>query len=159
MNLFAINLFLAFVWVALTDSASVTGLLMGFALGYAALWLAQPLYEGTGLYFVRFYRILQLSLFFAYDLTKSSLKVAAAVLRPGKIKKSGIIEMPLDVESDLEILLVANLISLTPGTLSLDVSDDRKTLYVHAMFAEDPAAEAQGLKDGMERMVKRVFSA
>jgi multicomponent Na+:H+ antiporter subunit E len=65
--------------------------------------------------------------------------------------------MPLDVQSDLEILLVTNLISLTPGTLSLDVTPDRKTLIVHAMFADDPEALVKELKNGMERMVKEVF--
>ena len=54
-------------------------------------------------------------------------------------------------------LLVTNLISLTPGTLSLDVTPDRKTLIVHAMYADDPEDVVRGLKDGMERMVKEVF--
>ena len=61
--------------------------------------------------------------------------------------------MPLDAKGDTEILLVASLISLTPGTLSLDVSPDRKTLYVHGMFVEDPEALKQELKQGMERSV------
>lgn len=158
MNLFAINLFLAFVWMVLTDTGSATALVSGYAIGFGALWLAQPLYGEPGLYFVRTIRVIQLALFFCWDLTKSSVKVAAAVLRPGSVTHSGIIDMPLDVTSDLEILLVANLISLTPGTLSLDVSEDRKTLHVHAMFAADPEAEVKGLKDGMERMVRRIFA-
>ncbi|TDL90555.1 Na+/H+ antiporter subunit E [Meridianimarinicoccus aquatilis] len=158
MNLFAVNMVLAFVWVVLTDALTLPGLMWGFVLGFAALWVAQPLYGEPGMYFVRMLRVVQLAVYFCYDLTMSSFKVAAAVLRPGSAASSGIIAMPLDAESDLEILMVANLISLTPGTLSLDVSDDRKTLYVHAMFAADPEAEAQGLKDGMEHMVRRVFS-
>ena len=64
-----------------------------------------------------------------------------------------IIDMPLDVKSDTGILLVTNLISLTPGTLSIDVSDDRSTLTLHAMFASDPDAVCKQLKDGMERWV------
>ncbi|MGS4946317.1 Na+/H+ antiporter subunit E [Meridianimarinicoccus sp. RP-17] len=157
MNLFAINLFLAFVWMVLTDTGSASALVSGFVLGFGALWLAQPLYGEPGMYFVRTFRIMHLMLFFAWDLIKSSISVAAAVLLPGRVTQSGIIDMPLDVKSDVEILLVANLISLTPGTLSLDVSEDRKTLHIHAMFAADPEAEVQGLKDGMERMVRRVF--
>ncbi|MEM6465820.1 MAG: Na+/H+ antiporter subunit E, partial [Pseudomonadota bacterium] len=51
------------------------------------------------------------------------------------------------------ILLVTNLISLTPGTLSIDVSEDRKTLKIHAMFADDPEAVCATLKSGMERWV------
>jgi len=62
--------------------------------------------------------------------------------------------MPLDVKSDAGIFLVTNLISLTPGTLSLDVSEDRKTLYVHAMFADDPEEVCRKLKSGMERWVR-----
>ena len=79
------------------------------------------------------------------------------MLTPQDLSKPALIEMPLDVERDIEILLVTNLISLTPGTLSLDVTPDRKTLIVHAMFAEDPEALVHELKDGMERRVMRVF--
>ena len=61
--------------------------------------------------------------------------------------------MPLTVRSDEGILLVTNLISLTPGTLSLDVSEDRKTLTIHAMFASDPEALIASLKSGIERWV------
>jgi len=157
MSLFSINLFLAFVWMVLTDAGSVSALVSGFVLGFGALWLAQPLYGQPGMYFLRSFRVAQLALFFAWDLVKSSISVAGAVLLPGRVTQSGIIDMPLDVKSDVEILLVANLISLTPGTLSLDVSEDRKTLYIHAIFAADPEAEVKGLKDGMERMVRRVF--
>jgi multicomponent Na+:H+ antiporter subunit E len=52
---------------------------------------------------------------------------------------------------------VTNLISLTPGTLSVDVSADRSTLLVHAMFGADPEGLVRDLKGGMERMVKEAF--
>lgn len=158
MNLFAINLFLAFVWMVLTDTGSASALMSGFVIGFGALWLAQPLYGETGMYFVRTFRIAQLMVFFTLDLIKSSVGVAKAVLTPHRINQSGFLDMPLDVKSDVEILLVANLISLTPGTLSLDVSEDRKTLHIHAMFAADPEAEVKDLKNGMEHMVRRIFS-
>jgi multicomponent Na+:H+ antiporter subunit E len=81
------------------------------------------------------------------------------VITPQDLSCPKIIEVPLQAESDLEILLVTNLISLTPGTLSLDVSPDRKTLFVHAMFAENPDEVIEGLQDGMEYHVRRVFTA
>lgn len=59
--------------------------------------------------------------------------------------------MPLDVETDLEITLFANLVTLTPGTLSLDVSKDRKTLFVHVMYLEDEEQFRRELKDGLEK--------
>ena len=53
-------------------------------------------------------------------------------------------------------MLLANLISLTPGTLSVDVSTDRSTLYIHAMNVDDPAALRREIKDGFERLIKEV---
>jgi multicomponent Na+:H+ antiporter subunit E len=157
MNLFAVNIVLAVVWAALMASFTLTSLLVGYVLGFGALWLAQPLFDQPQSYFRRVWRILRLTGFFLYELVVSSLRVAWDVITPSHGSNPAIVEMPLDVESDLEILLVTNLISLTPGTLSLDVTPDRKTLIVHAMFADDPEGLVRELKDGMERMVKEVF--
>ncbi|NNJ70240.1 MAG: Na+/H+ antiporter subunit E, partial [Kiritimatiellales bacterium] len=63
----------------------------------------------------------------------------------------GVIGIPLDAETDLEITMLANIISLTPGTLSLDVSEDRKTLYIHAMYVINPEDLRNEIKDGLER--------
>jgi multicomponent Na+:H+ antiporter subunit E len=157
MNLFALNMLLAFVWAALSATFTLPSLLSGFVLGYGALWLAQPLFGDRSPYFVRVYRIIRLTLFFLWELIVSSVRVAWDIVTPSHHSNPAIIEMPLDVESDIEILLVTTLISLTPGTLSLDVTPDRKTLIVHAMFADDPEALVREMKDGMERMVKEVF--
>jgi multicomponent Na+:H+ antiporter subunit E len=157
MNLFAVNIVLAVVWAALMASFSLPSLLVGYVLGFGALWLAQPLFDQQQSYFRRVWRVLRLTGFFLYELVVSSLKVAWDVVTPRHRSNPAIIEMPLDVQSDFEILLVTNLISLTPGTLSLDVTPDRKTLIVHAMFADDPEGLVRELKDGMERMVKEVF--
>jgi multicomponent Na+:H+ antiporter subunit E len=157
MNLFAVNIVLAVVWAALMASFTLPSLLVGYVLGFGALWLAQPLFDQPQSYFRRVWRVLRLTGFFLYELVVSSLKVAWDVITPQHKSNPAIIEMPLDVQSDLEILLVTNLISLTPGTLSLDVTPDRKTLIVHAMFADDPEGLVRELKDGMERMVKEVF--
>ena len=157
MNLFAINILLAVIWASLMASFSLASLATGFLLGYLALWVAQPLFGGPSLYHRRVFRIIRLVLFFIYELIVSSIRVAWDVITPTHLSNPAIIEMPLDVKSDIEILLVTNLISLTPGTLSLDVSPDRSTLIVHAMFADDPEALVRELKDGMERRVKEVF--
>jgi multicomponent Na+:H+ antiporter subunit E len=157
MSLFALNIVLAFVWAALMATFTLPSLLSGFVIGYGALWFAQPLFGERSPYFVRVFRIIRLTLFFLWELLVSSIRVAWDVVTPTHYSNPRIIEMPLDVESDIEILLVTTLISLTPGTLSLDVTPDRKTLIVHAMFADDPDAIVRELKDGMERMVKEVF--
>jgi multicomponent Na+:H+ antiporter subunit E len=65
--------------------------------------------------------------------------------------------MPLDVRSDAEIVLLANLITLTPGTMTLDVAEDRSFLVIHSIYAQDPEALVAELKGGMEHRVKEVF--
>jgi multicomponent Na+:H+ antiporter subunit E len=104
-------------------------------------------------YFGRVWYWAKLIVMFHYELVVSSLEVIWDIVTPAHRARPAIITMPLDVKTDAGILLVTNLISLTPGTLSLDVSEDRKTLSIHAMFAQDPDAVRQSLKDGMERWV------
>ena len=72
----------------------------------------------------------------------SAVRVARDVLSPRLRVRPGVVAVPLDARTDLEITLFANLVSLTPGTLSLDVSPDRRTLYVHAMDLPDGDVEA-----------------
>ncbi len=157
MNAFFVNVVLAFAWAAMTGDFSLVSLMTGAVLGFFALWLSAPLTGIDRLYFVRAYRIVRLALYFLYELTLSSLRVAWDVIRPFPKNRPAIVEMPLDVKSDLEILLVTNLISLTPGTLSVDVTPDRSTLLVHAMFADDHEAVVADLKAGLEHLVAEVF--
>jgi len=152
VNIFVLNAVLALGWAALTGDFALSSLLVGFSLGYLALWVARPLF-GETTYFERVWRVLRLAALFVYELVVSSVRVVWDVITPSHLSRPGIIAMPLDAEGEGEILLVANLISLTPGTLSLDVSPDRKTLYVHAMFVDDPDRLRRELKQGMERWV------
>ena len=152
MTPFTINLILAAGWAAMTGTFTLGNFLIGGVIGYFALWVAKPLL-GTTSYFQRVWRVWRLVVLFLYELVVSSLRVVWDVITPKHLSKPGIIAMPLDAQGDTEILLVANLISLTPGTLSLDVSDDRKTLFVHGMFIDDPDALRVELKSGMERWV------
>ena len=154
MNLFSVNILLAAGWGALTGSLTRFSLTSGFILGFGILWVLQPLVGGTSGYFLKVFYWLKLIVLFHYELIVSSIEVVWDVVTPKHRARPGIIEMPLDVQSDFGILLVTNLISLTPGTLSLDVSEDRKTLTIHAMFADDPDELCHQLKSGMERWVR-----
>ena len=157
MNPLVYNLILAFCWSAVTGDFSLGGLVTGLVFGFLALWVAQPLVGMDRFYFLRVWRITRLALYFFWELFLSSIKVAVDVLRPVPRNTPRIITVPLDVTSDMEILTLTNLISLTPGTLSVDVTEDRRELIVHAMFADDPEAEVANLKSGMERMVLEAF--
>ena len=81
----------------------------------------------------------------------------ALVLKPDMNLKPGIFAYPLKVDRDFEITLLANLITLTPGTLSVDVSDDRRFLYVHALDCSDPEKTREDIADGFERKIMEAF--
>ena len=156
MNLLVINAVLALGWAAFFGHFSAASLLGGFALGYATLWLVRPLYGETD-YFRRFWKVVGLGLYFLKELVVSSVRVVAVVLAPGQRSRAGMIALPLDVSAPAEITVLANLISLTPGTLSVEVSEDRRVLYVHSMFLDDPDDLRRELKSGLERRVLEAF--
>lgn len=157
MNGFSLNLFLAFSWAALLGDFSFLTLFIGAVLGFVALWISAPLTGIDRFYFKRFRRSVFLLLYFIWELLLSSVKVAWDVVRPFPKNKPALIAVPLTVKSDFEILLLTNLISLTPGTLSVDVTEDRETLIVHAMFADDAEAIQRDIKNGFERLIMGVF--
>jgi multicomponent Na+:H+ antiporter subunit E len=156
MNLFVLNSLLALGFSAVQGSFSVGGVAAGFAVGFFALWITRPLY-GDNPYFKRFPRVLRLAGYFLYQLLVSNLRVLWDVVTPHQTSRPGIVGVPLEARTDIEITLVANLISLTPGTLSLDVSEDRQTLYVHVMFMDDIDTVRTAIKNGIERRVLEVL--
>lgn len=113
---------------------------------------------GAPTYAVKVAHILRLLLFFVWELLLANLRVAYDVITPSHNAKPGVIAVPLDAQTDLEITLLANLITLTPGTLSLDVSADRRVLYIHAMFVGGDVEQfRRKIKDGFERRVLEVL--
>src|SRR5690606_4790039 len=101
-----------------------------------------------------------LTLLFLYELGVRAIKVAKIVLTPDlkSVLNPAIVAVPLNVTSDAEIALLANLITLTPGTLSVDVSDDRRTLYVHVLALSSRDELIAEIANGFERKVKEVFA-
>jgi multicomponent Na+:H+ antiporter subunit E len=147
---------LALAWMALTGDGSLPAVAFGLALGGLLLRLARPL-GGEGLRRVRVLRLPGFLLFFLRELVAANLSVAAAVLAPRGRLRPAIVAVPLSLERDAEIALLAHLITLTPGTLSLDVSPDRRTLYVHAMATRSPDDLRREIQQGFERRVLEVF--
>ena len=157
MILYAVNLLMAIVWAAVTGSASLHNLIFGFVLSTLALGLIREQINGTG-YITRSLRVASLLWLFLIELAKSAWKVAIMVVSPRLEIKPGIFAFPLTVTRDFEITLLANLITLTPGTLSVDVSDDKKTLYVHAIDCADPDGARRDIAEGFERKILEAFA-
>jgi len=139
-----------------TGSFSLANLLLGLALGGLALFLVRDSL-GAGGSFLRTRRAAALLALFVEQLVRSAWRVAVLVLSPRLVVRPGILAYPLTVDRDIEITLLANLITLTPGTLSVDVSDDRRTLYVHAIDCADPAQVRRDIAEGFERRILEAF--
>ncbi|HEY0970092.1 MAG TPA: Na+/H+ antiporter subunit E [Gemmatimonadales bacterium] len=93
---------------------------------------------------------------FVRDLVASSLAVARIVVGPPRRHVPAIVAVPVDARTEWGVALFAYLVSLTPGSTSLHVSDDRRTLYVHYLDAPDPEARAAGTKALYERWILRM---
>jgi multicomponent Na+:H+ antiporter subunit E len=110
--------------------------------------------------FARIYYSVKLFVLFLWDLTASSVEVARAVLSPRDITRPRLVSVPLEVTTDAQITLVANFISLTPGTLTIDVSADRRRLLVHDLLAgDDSAGTRRGVREGIEARVLKATGA
>lgn len=93
--------------------------------------------------------------YFLIELWKSNLRVAMDVLRSKPILNPAIVAMPVELEKNWAITLLANLITLTPGTLSFDLSADKKTLYIHTLYLDNQDKEAfvSAIKNGFEKRI------
>lgn len=152
MTPFSINLILALAWAGMNGELALSSLFVGFVLGYGILYLLQPIL-GESRYCKKLFDGLKLIAFFLYELVVSSLRVGWDVLTPVQSSKPAVIAVPIDTATDAELTVLANLVSLTPGSLSLDISEDHSHLLVHAMFVDDVDAFKQEIKQGMERRV------
>ncbi|MEL6437214.1 MAG: Na+/H+ antiporter subunit E [Pseudomonadota bacterium] len=157
MNLFLTNVLLALAWAGVSGSFALLNLIFGFVLGALALSLIREQVGSVG-YFSRLRRIVSLALLFVYELILSATRVAWLVINPAPMNlKPGIIAYPLKVDRDFEITMLANLITLTPGTLSVDVSEDRTLLFIHALDCSDPDAIKEDIATGFERKILEAF--
>ena len=157
MNGLVLNVFLALAWVAITGDVSFGNLLIGFGLGLTVLYFTRRIL-GQPTYLLRLWRVLTLLVYFVRELIASNLRVAYDVLTPGYHLRPGVVGIPLDARTDIEITLLANMITLTPGSFSLDVSADRSVLYLHVMYLdEDVEAFRHRIKDGFERRILEVL--
>lgn len=151
----AIALFTLF-WLAVSGSFTVPNLLLGIAAAALSLALIRGREEPDGRR-LRPLKMLSLLALFIKELALSAWKVAVLVASPKMVLKPGIFAFPLTVDRDFEITLLANLITLTPGTLSVDVSDDRRVLYVHAIDCSDPVGTRRDIAGGFEKKIMEAF--
>ncbi len=152
-----LNVFLAIAWAAVTGQLSATNLLAGFFIGYLVLWIADDS-AGQTRYFIKVGQVVRFMLYFAWELFVATLRVAIDIVTPRHLMKPAILAIPVQTGSVGETTMLANAITLTPGTLTLDVSPDGKTLFVHAMYASDVEATRREIQEGFGQRVHEVYA-
>lgn len=156
MIAFVWNIFLALAWAAATERFTPSNLIIGFVIGYGLLAIMPPL-PGAGAYYLQMREMFDFTRFFAKEVIVSNLRVAYFVVAPLSKLNAGVIAVPLEDMTDAELTILANMITLTPGTLSLDISDDRRTLYIHTMYIGEPEQFRRTIREEYARRVIEVM--
>lgn len=157
MSFFLVNLLLALLWAALQAFRPVD-LVGGLLVGYALIWLTRNwLGDDARRYALRVPRFVGFLIYYLKELFVSTWDVTVALFKNQSTLRPGIIAYPLDVETDLEIVLFNNLLLFTPGTLGIHLSLDHKTLYIHIIDVPDAESARQKIKTGLERRLLEVL--
>ena len=151
------SILLALAWSALQGEISLANLVVGYVVGYVILALLAKGGVMPSTLASRTAHAVGLAGFIVWELVLANIRVAADVLRPPTAIRPAVVAIPLDVTSDGEILLLSMLINITPGSVTIDLSDDRRTLYVHVMHMRSPDQSRREIKHGFERRIRRLF--
>jgi multicomponent Na+:H+ antiporter subunit E len=152
---FLLNILFALVWISLTGNLTLGNLSTGFALGFFILWATRRKGQ-TAWYHDRIWAIARFLFFFFWELFQANLRLTYDILTPKHRMKPGVVEVPLELTGDTEITILGATITLTPGTLCLEVSEDRRFMYVHGMYIEEREKFIAQIK-AVERRVAEVF--
>jgi multicomponent K+:H+ antiporter subunit E len=144
-------------WLALNQSLHpahwVLGALIGLVLApaLAALTPRVTTLRRTGL-------ALRLLAVFIGDIIIANIEVARRILGPESAIRPRFVWVPLRIANPQGIAVFASMITMTPGTLSVDVSEDRRWLLVHAFNVDDEAALVKEVQQRYERPLMEIFT-
>mgnify|MGYP002863294486 FL=1 len=142
-------------WLLFTGVYSMLNFIEG-AIVSAVLVLITRVVKPFRIYTVKLFRLVGFIFYFLYELVLANLKIAWDIITPRHRMTPGIVAVPLDAKTDLEITLLSTCITLTPGTLSLDISDDKKLLFVHVMYFDTAENVIREIKNGFERRILEI---
>ena len=154
---FGINILIAFVWLFLSKTNTVVEFVVGFALGAVITGLYAKIMKHRDFYLTRFFKFIKFFLVCLYELYVACFQVLWLVLSPKLNLKPGIIRMKVNLPTDFQLVFLASLINLTPGTLTLEVSPDKKTLYIHALNIDDAEKIVRSIRKSFENGIREVW--
>lgn len=150
-----LNLTIAFVWMFFHNTWDGSTFFVGYLIGLGLLFMLRR-FLPQEFYFRKGVAVLKLLGLFLKELLLSALFVAKELLRPKLNIKPGIVAVPTKLRSDLEITIFACLITLTPGTLTLEVSPENDVLYIHSMDIADTEQVISQIKNTFEKAIMEV---
>ncbi len=150
-----INFLIAFLWMFLTVSFNASTFIVGFLLGALMLWITKGFFPGR-FYMHRVWAVIYLIGLFFKELISANIQVLFLIIQPKMPIKPAIFALPTVLERDWEITLLSSLITLTPGTLVIDVSEDSKTLFIHALNYGDADEAINSIKNTFEKAIQEV---
>ncbi|GLB59657.1 Na+/H+ antiporter subunit E [Cytobacillus sp. NCCP-133] len=150
-----LNMFLGFMWMFLTVTYEPVAFLKGYLFGLLIIFVFRRFFESR-FYLLRVIAVINLLFIFIRELILSNIAVLKVLLRPKIEVRPGIFAYTTVLKEDWQITVLSSLITLTPGTLVIDVSPDNKVLYVHAMDIEDAKESIKSIKDTFEKAILEV---
>lgn len=142
----------------MNSSLTATTFIIGYLIGLILIIITRRFFNSR-LYIWRLWAAIKLTLLFFKELTLSNISVLMLVIRPKLKLQPMIFAMPTELEQDWEITLLSSLITLTPGTIVLHVSDDQRTLYIHAIDVDDVDEAIDSIKNSFEKAIMEVSRA
>lgn len=152
-----LNVFLGFMWMFIKVSFDFSSFVKGYFFGLLIIFVFRRFFNSR-FYLVRVYAVVKLTFIFLKELILSNIAVLKVVLKPKLDMRPGIFAYETVLTRDWEITLLSSLITLTPGTLVIDVSEDNKILYIHAMDIEDIEDATKSIKESFEKAILEVSS-
>lgn len=150
-----LNLFLAFLWMFLSNNFSASGFVIGYILGLIAMLAFRRGFKGR-FYLGPIIAFVFLFFRFLYELVVANIDVLKIILKPKLDIQPGIFAYETELDQPWQITLLSMLITLTPGTLVVDISDDNKTLYIHALHMPEVDEAVASIRDSFEKAILEV---
>ncbi|WP_077619215.1 Na+/H+ antiporter subunit E [Bacillus sinesaloumensis] len=150
-----LNIFIAFSWMFISNSYEFGSFFGGYLIGLLLILVLRRSFSHR-FYLLNVWAVIKLILIFFRELILSNYAIMKVVVKPNLDIKPGIFALPTELEKDWEIMVLSNLITLTPGTLVVDISDDRKLLYIHAMDLQDIDEAIESIKNTFEKAILEV---
>ena len=153
-----LNFFLALLWMFLSGNFSANGFLIGFILGVLALFMMRRFFTSR-LYLERVWSVIKLAVLFIKELVLANIAVLKVVLKPKLEMQPAFFKYETALTQEWELTLLSSLITLTPGTVVVHISDDNKFLYIHAIDAADIDETVASIRDSFEKAILEVSRA